>query len=849
MDVKRSRPMDEVNDNVAVELLLRLKHHHSHASSPSSMPSPPPPPPPPPQVQLVQQLMSEKEKLCNKVIDLEKLLDSKEFEVKQLQGALQIKEDDRIEHEKEMKLIQKDLEEKQKHCDQLQHLYQTLITKERISFDELNAARNMFIQTQTYVELQIMEQKKTNQLLLQLVQDQSIEMEKLYNKIIELEKQVDSKHKLELEIKRLQSALQVREHMEEMGKLYKKIIELKNQLDSKHKLELEIKQLQGALQVRGHIEEDDSMENQKTMKQMLEDLYHTFITKERISNDKLNGARKMLIQVFNEFKNKFTFNSQLAVKGLGDIVGKPFYRAAKRKYPDETSDVIEVNAFELSSEWENFQRDPSSHPSKVIVVEKDSCQSEMATLEQEKVDQTMPQLAEQHKVFNELNIKVTAKSQLGVKRMGDIDGKPFFRALKTRSNKTSLLEKSSLPQSTPPLSTTPRPSQTRRRYESVHVPDFSPERRSTSAPPESDDLKANFEKLRLLYIQCESTALEHQKIVDKYKRLTEDGKNEVMDLKRKIVDLEKELKSKESLENEIKELKGFIRLMKKMGEDEVKDVENKMNTFVDDLKEKDSDLDQMRLDYQTVITKDRRSNDELQEVKDALVKGLREVEICTPNASIGVKRMGELDLEPFQSFTKRRHLEGAEERAAMLHTRWEARIRNSEWHPFKIVDVGRGNVIGIIDEDDRTLKYVKRDLGVQVYEAVKRALTELNEYNPSGRYIVPELWNFEENRKARSSECATKLRKWTRCFCFGGLQSIHPGFYLFWGALMVLFWFNLKRLETCFALSEMLELNLMYFVHVNMQVFNTTWAVGRPVTPEYALGQGHNYGYGRRRTV
>ncbi|KAM7257914.1 hypothetical protein ACFE04_013655 [Oxalis oulophora] len=37
---------------------------------------------------------------------------------------------------------------------------------------------------------------------------------------------------------------------------------------------------------------------------------------------------------------------------------------------------------------------------------------------------------EMKRVFNELNIKVTAKSQLGVKRMGDIDGKPFFRALK-----------------------------------------------------------------------------------------------------------------------------------------------------------------------------------------------------------------------------------------------------------------------------------------------------------------------------------------------------------------------------------------------------------------------------------
>ncbi|KAM7261995.1 hypothetical protein ACFE04_021072 [Oxalis oulophora] len=73
--------MDKVSDNVTVELLLSLKHHlhHSHASS--SLPSPPPP------VQLIQLLMIENEKLCNKVIDLKKLLDSKEFEVKRLQGS------------------------------------------------------------------------------------------------------------------------------------------------------------------------------------------------------------------------------------------------------------------------------------------------------------------------------------------------------------------------------------------------------------------------------------------------------------------------------------------------------------------------------------------------------------------------------------------------------------------------------------------------------------------------------------------------------------------------------------------------------------------------------------------
>ena len=42
--------------------------------------------------------------------------------------------------------------------------------------------------------------------------------------------------------------------------------------------------------------------------------------------------------------------------------------------------------------------------------------------------------------------------------------------------------------------------------------------------------------------------------------------------------------------------------------------------------------------------------------------------------------------------------------------------------------------------------------GDAAYKAVADALMEMNEYNPSGRYVVPELWNFEEGRKARLQE-------------------------------------------------------------------------------------------------
>jgi hypothetical protein len=56
---------------------------------------------------------------------------------------------------------------------------------------------------------------------------------------------------------------------------------------------------------------------------------------------------------------------------------------------------------------------------------------------------------------------------------------------------------------------------------------------------------------------------------------------------------------------------------------------------------------------------------------------------------------------------------------------------------------------------------LKKQLGEEVVKAVTTVLLEINEYNPSGSYVVSELWNNKENRKARMGEVVEHiLKRW-----------------------------------------------------------------------------------------
>jgi predicted RND superfamily exporter protein len=124
-------------------------------------------------------------------------------------------------------------------------------------------------------------------------------------------------------------------------KLHSKIIQLEKQLDTRQKLELEIQQLKGSLSVLKHIEDDDDVEVLKRVDDLhmglrekeqalqdLESLNQTLIIKERKSNDELQEARKELINVstFSGYIFAFQFTDSLYQFGRSSVQSVPGFQ-------------------------------------------------------------------------------------------------------------------------------------------------------------------------------------------------------------------------------------------------------------------------------------------------------------------------------------------------------------------------------------------------------------------------------------------------------------------------------------------------------------------------------------------
>jgi len=221
-----------------------------------------------------------------------------------------------------------------------------------------------------------------------------------------------------------------------------------------------------------------------------------------------------------------------------------------------------------------------------------------------------------------------------------------------------------------------------------------------------------------------------------------------------MLQLEKELLEKQQLELEVARLNGTLQVMKHLEGDDDGDIHEKMEKLSERLEHEKKRLEDLS-GY--LVRKERESNDELQQARKELIKGLEEE--LNGQTAIGIKRMGELDEKPFYNACKRKYgNDDYQTKAAELLSSWQEELKKPSWHPFKVVH-DNGEDKEVLDHDDAKLKYLWIEYGDDVCNAVKTALMEINEYNPSGRYVVPELWNFSKGRKATMKEVLKYLFK------------------------------------------------------------------------------------------
>jgi len=76
---------------------------------------------------------------------------------------------------------------------------------------------------------------------------------------------------------------------------------------------------------------------------------------------------------------------------------------------------------------------------------------------------------------------------------------------------------------------------------------------------------------------------------------------------------------KQELELEIQQLKGSLSVLKHMEDDEDVEILKKVDNLQKDLRDKEQSLEDIESLNQTLIIKERKSNDELQDARQALV--------------------------------------------------------------------------------------------------------------------------------------------------------------------------------------------------------------------------------------
>ena len=179
------------------------------------------------------------------------------------------------------------------------------------------------------------------------------------------------------------------------------------------------------------------------------------------------------------------------------------------------------------------------------------------------------------------------------------------------------------------------------------------------------------------------------------------------ELHEKIIRLERQRDQKQMIELEIERLKGELNVKKHMGSDGDAEIVKEVENIYKGLTEKEEELADLDKFNQTLILRERRTNDELQEARKELVNVRIKMHINNRlltskslvltillyffvqimkewKQNIGVKRMGELVTKPFMDALQQKYCQqDVEDRAIDVLQLWEDYLKDPDWHPFK----------------------------------------------------------------------------------------------------------------------------------------------------------------------
>ncbi|CAA7032211.1 unnamed protein product [Microthlaspi erraticum] len=231
----------------------------------------------------------------------------------------------------------------------------------------------------------------------------------------------------------------------------------------------------------------------------------------------------------------------------------------------------------------------------------------------------------------------------------------------------------------------------------------------------------------------------------------------------KIMAMEAKLNERQELELEIEKLKMSTNVMKHMvgsdGDAEAR--ERALEEMAKSQREFEARERALQDEMMALSQRERMTNDEYQDARKELIKFWKVNDDLVKEEKIRVKVMGQLDPEPFLPAVMRKHKltkSRAEMKAMELCSFWAEQIGDVHWNPFKVIESG-GTAKRVVDKKDGKLRKLKNDYGEEVYDEVVRTKLEIEEYNASGGYVISEIWNYEEKRKATIEEAVDVMLK------------------------------------------------------------------------------------------